>query len=159
VGISRLRALLEQRATVEDLQFIIPHPFLPPRFRKISQDRNMILLVDADLTIHVRWEGTRLAEHHPLTREAAQHLVREVLRNMKAYRRELEVYSRFLGSWAEQPLGDKRYELPRWPTEPPKAWQEEAEDTVTEVTAIVPLELEELTALGGESPFPSDLDR
>lgn len=158
MGISRLRALLERRAGFEDLQFVIPHPLLPPRFRKVSRSRNMVLLIDTDLTLHVRWEGEQMCEHCPLTKGAARQLVREVLQNMKAYRRELAVYARFIEDCAEQPSDDHRYELPRLPRELPTAPQEETkgpeEDPEVEVVATVLLEPSGDVALGGENPLP-----
>jgi hypothetical protein len=115
----------------------------------------MVLLLDIDMTAHVRWESEQLAEHHPLTPGEVRRLIREVLRNMKIYRRELEVLGRFTEQKAERPFKEKRYEAPRWPRELPAAPQEEIqEEEVTEITATVVSEPSKTLALGGESPLP-----
>ncbi len=152
--ISQLRALLEREAGQENLQFVIPHPLLPPRFREISEDRNMILLVDLDMTVHVRWEGERMVEHHPLSTGAVRRLMREVRRNISDYRRDLEIYARFIDSECEAPFDDERYEAYRLPEPAPVAEQEGTKVPVTEITAELFLELEKARAGGGESPFP-----
>ena len=72
----------------------------------------MLLLFDRDMTLHIRWEGSRLHEHSPLTPRAAMRLLREVARNMTKYRRELHVFSRFIDEIGEAPFEDPRYELP-----------------------------------------------
>ncbi len=105
---SQLRKLLDKEAGWEEFRMIIPHPFLPPRFQKSAKNRNMILLLDRDMTLHIRWEGARLHEHHPLTPQAARRLIEEVLGYMTKYRRELKVFSRFIGEWGEQPFDDPR---------------------------------------------------
>ena len=159
MGISRLRALLEDMALEEDIQFTIPHPFLPPRFREICENQNMLLLVDQDLTIHVRWEGARMAEHYPLTKGATRRLIREVLRKMKEYRRDVEVYARFIEHHAEEPLDDERYEAIRGTKDPPLAEKEDEDDTkdeVVEIAATVALgtPAEMPASMGGSSPLP-----
>ena len=158
MGISRLRALLEKKALEEDIQFIIPHPLLPPRFREICGDCNMILLLDRDLTIHVRWEGERLSEHHPLTKGATRRLIGEVLRKAKEYRRELEVFGRFVDELAEEPFDDDRYEIIRLPKDPPRAEREasnDTEDSVIEIPAVIPLGPSRRSlCVGGSTPLP-----
>ncbi len=156
MGISRLRVLLEEKATEEDIQFIIPHPLLPPRFREICEDRNMVLLLDTDMTIHVRWEGERMSEHHPLTRGATRRLVREVLRKATAYRRELEVYARFVDRWAEEPFDDDRYEGVRFPKPPPPAVNGAVEEEESvEISAVMDVAPRKAPlSVGGTSPMP-----
>jgi len=159
VGKSRLREILERKAIEEDLQFLIPHPFLPPRFRRISENRNMILLIDQELTAHVRWEGARLAEHHPLTVGATRQLIREVMRNMTRYRRELGIYGRFIEEYTEEPFDDERYESFRLVKELPTAVLDKTKETAKE-TDVVELKASLLagtsacSSMGGESPFP-----
>lgn len=70
----------------------------------------MVLVLDRDLCLHVRWEGARRHEHHPLTPKAAVRLVKEVLQNMTKYRREIDVFSRFIEEFGEQPFEDPRLE-------------------------------------------------
>jgi len=150
---SPLRKLLEEEAGWEEFQMIIPHPFLPPRFQNLSENRNMILLLDRDMTLHVRWEGSRIHEHHPLTPGAVNRLVKEVLRKMSKYRGELEVFNRFIQRNAEQPFDDPRALDPiRFKVRklPPAGKIEEKEDTAIEVTARIQLPSPEL---GGESPM------
>ncbi len=119
----------------------------------------MLLLVDQDLTIHIRWEGARLAEHHPLTVGATRQLIREVMRNMARYRRELGVYGRFIETYAEEPFDDQRYESFRLPKKPPKAVLDRSGESIAEGTAVK-LEANLLfgtsaySEMGGESPFP-----
>ena len=134
---------------------IIPHPFLPPRYQKLSQERNMILLLDRDMTLHIRWEGSKLHEHLPLTPRAARGLIRECLGRMTKYRRDLQVFSKFIEENAEQPFDDpraldpirfKERELP-----PAQPLEEETEDTATELVAEIQLSNPEI---GGESPMP-----
>lgn len=156
---SQLRETLERKAIEEDLQFLIPYPFLPPRFRNISENRSMILLIDQELTIHVRWEGARLAEHHPLTVGATRQLIREVMRNMARYRRELRVYSRFIEGYAEEPFEDQRYEAFRLIKKLPTAVRDETKKTDMEADTIE-LKAKLLAGtsacsnMGGESPLP-----
>ena len=114
--ISPLRERLEEDAGWEAFQMIIPHPFLPPRFRELARERNMILLLDQDMTLHIRWEGARMHEHHPLTPGAVRRLIKEVLRYMTQYRRELKVLARFIDGFAEMPFEDDRPLDPiQWP--------------------------------------------
>ncbi len=115
----------------------------------------MILFLDQDMTLHVRWEGARIHEHHPLTPGAVNRLVKEVLRNMSKYRKDLEVFNRFIQQNAEQPFEDDRpldpfhykgRELP-----PAEKIAEKEEDHTIEVTANIQLPAE----LGGENPIGS----
>jgi len=157
VSRSPLRELLEKEAGWEEFQMVVPHPFLPPRFRKLAEGRNMIILLDRDMTLHVRWEGARVHEHHPLTPRATQGLIREILRYMTKYRRELQVFSGFVGSCAEQPFDDPRALDPvRFKDKPlpaaPKEKEKKAEENLPiEITATVSLPMYEM---GGESPMP-----
>ncbi len=153
MGVSQLRTLLNKKALEEDVLFTIPHPFLPPRFREICENRNMLLLLDRDMTIHVRWEGERMSEHHPLTKGGARRLIREVLRKARDYRRELEVYARFLESKAGEPFDDDRYECGRLFKPAPPAEIETPE--VKEISAVVKLGPRQIGfCVGGSSPMP-----
>jgi len=135
---------------------ILPHPLLPPRFQDLSEDRNMILSLDQDLTLHVRWEGARIHEHHPLTPGAVNRLVKEVLRNMSKYRKDLEIFNRFVRQTAEQPFEDDRpldpYHFKERELPPAEKIAEEEEDHTIEITADVRLPDE----LGGEGPMGSE---
>jgi len=92
----------------DEVSFTIPHVFLPPRFKEISKDRNMILFMDMDTVMHVRWEGARQDEHHPLNPGACRRLFKECIRNMKKYRKDLDTYSRFVDREAEVPFWNPR---------------------------------------------------
>ncbi len=113
----------------------------------------MVLLLDQDLTLHVRWEGARLHQHHPLTPRAARRLMQEVVGNMSKYRRELQIFSRFIEQRAEQPFGGLRVLDPaqRENQLPPAFKDEEQESRPAEVAAQVDISRSEL---GGESPMP-----
>lgn len=160
---SPLRALLEEEAGWEEFQMNIPHPFLPPRYQELSNNRNMILVLDRDMTLHVRWEGSRLHEHHPLTPRATRHLIREVLARMTKYRREIQVFSRFIEQSAELPFDDpraldpiriKEREFP--PAEPIVEEDDEAVEVSAEVEIREQLEGQQLAEQGGESPMGGD---
>jgi hypothetical protein len=159
---NRLREMLDEDAGWQDFQMVIPAPFLPPRFQELSNGRNMILLLDRDLTLHVRWVGARMHEHRPLTPGGARRLVREVLNRMTKYRRDLQVFARFVDQEAEQPFDDPRFPDPIRISDkrelPPASKIEE--DGAVEISASVSeireqLEAEHLVEAGGESPMPT----
>lgn len=164
---SPLRQLLDDEAGWEEFEMIIPHPFLPPRFREMSENRNMILLLDRDMTLHIRWEGSRMHEHHPLTPRSARRLVREVLKRMTTYRADLQVFSRFFEQNAEQPFDDPRAPDPLRFKEremPPASKIEDPEEheVVAEVEIEEQLEAERMIELermdiGGESPMGGEI--
>ena len=151
--LSRLRKLLNEDAGVGDFEFIIPHPFLPPRYRKLKENQNLILLMDQNMTLHVRWEGSRHHEHHPLTPRAAQRLIHECLVYMKKYRREIQIFSRFVGEMGEQPFDDPRPLDPARSHEPREASapKEQNRKIFSEVEMSVEIDRYEL---GGEPPLP-----
>ena len=115
----------------------------------------MILFLDQDLTLHVRWEGARIHEHHPLTPGAVNRLVKEVLRRMSQYRKDLEIFNRFVRQNAERPFEDDRPLDPYHFKErelPPAGKIVEEEDRTIEITADIHLPAE----LGGEGPMGSE---
>ena len=155
-----LRKLLDKEAGWEEFHLIIPHPFLPPRFQNQSDQRNMILLLDRDMTLHVRWEGSRLYEHQPLTPRATYRLIQEVLKNMTTYRRGLRVFSKFVEGWGEQPFEDERTLDPiraqeRKAPDAPRIEQEE--DKPIELIATLETLLDATSEAGGESPMPMEV--
>lgn len=166
---SELRKLLNEEAAFQEFSFIIPHPFLPPRYQKLSRERNMVLFLDQNLTVHVRWEGARMHEHLSLTSKATSRLIKEVLRNMTVYRREINVFSRFIEDFAEQPFENPRYDASTTRKETPAA-AKGAKDKAIEVTASIhipfvseptltqlEMELSFREQTGGESPM-GDID-
>ena len=93
-------------------------------------------------------------EHCPLTPKATARLVKEVLGRMSKYRRELQVFSRFIDRWGALPFDDIRaldpFRLEE--RELPPASQEEEEEDPAEIVAEVHLSA---TEMGGESPMPT----
>ena len=157
----KLRQLLEEKCGEEDFQFIIPHPLLPPRFRDLSENRNMILVLDMDLTLHVRWEGALSDEHLPLTPGELKRLLSEVNRKITTYRRDLSTFGKFAVENSEQPFEDPRNDPVYSPREPQPATKELEEDkseiiaVINESNELVSGTMEEvMKELGGESPLP-----
>lgn len=167
---SQLRQLLEDKTGEEQLEFRVPNIFLPPRFRELSEGRDLLLMMDDDLTIHIRWHGQDFHEHHPLTPGASRRLVGEIMRYMTKYRKHLKVFGKFIYEYAEQPWNEKRYhdgfrqekeatqrakeDRPEEEEEPETPGQEEEQG----VTAVVD-GMDELIELAsqGDSPYP-DVD-
>ncbi|MBD3260535.1 MAG: hypothetical protein GF334_02485 [Candidatus Altiarchaeales archaeon] len=147
---SRLRQELENRAGFEECEFVVPHVLLPPRFRKQAAGRNMILHMDLDYVVHVRWEGERLLPHCELTPGEIRRLLKDVNRKMTQYRQDLGVLGRFFDSHAEPPFWDPR-ENYRQPEESEKQ-AVSSEERGKEITAS--LSREE----GGESQVMLDFD-
>jgi len=108
VPASQLRRLLDEEKGWEEFRMVIPHPFLPPRFSNLAEGRNMLLVLDIDLALHVRWEGARLCEEHPLTPGETNRLLGEVLRNMTKYRRDLKAFQLFSAQNAVEPFESER---------------------------------------------------
>lgn len=101
MGRSRLRKRLEYRAGEEKLDFVIPHALLPPRFRDGGE--NLILQLDLDFKLRVFAQNNHLVEPRYLTKAEARRLIEDVLRNLNNYRKDLEIFSRFIQAVAEQP--------------------------------------------------------
>jgi len=152
-----LKRKLERSATVDTVKFIVPYIFLPPRFKDISKNRNMILFVDLDLVTHVQWEGSLLDGDLPLKTKAVKRLVKECFRNMKKYQIDLKTFSKFVGEWGENPFWGRRTENLGTDHKPKSAEKRDE----TEVPAVVGGKLETvqisdfLEGMGGESPMPS----
>ena len=152
----RLKAMLERVSGEEEVEFTIPHPFLPPRYREMSNRTNMILVLDRDMTLHVKWEGARLSEWNSITPGECRRIVASVLHYLSSYREELRAFSRFVDAHAEMPFDDPRFEPGTSPQERaqerPAPVQRESKDRA----AGVPVGTSALSmALGGESPCPS----
>ena len=109
---SKLREFLESVAGEQELEFIIPHPLLPPRYHRLSEQRNMVVFLGLDFTIHIRWEGARRNEWHSITPKAFARLMREVMKRMTQYRRDLGVFARFVEAVGEHPDSDPRLDSP-----------------------------------------------
>jgi len=50
-----------------------------------------------------------MREHWPLTKGETRKLFREIEKYLSVYRTELGIYERFIETYAEQPIGEKRY--------------------------------------------------
>lgn len=155
-----LKKKLDQALGFDEVSFIIPHVFLPPRFREISKNRNMILFMDMDTVMHVRWEGARQDEYHPLTPGACRRLFKECISNMKKYRKDLDDFSRFVDKDAEVPFWDPRKSsLNKDREEKPAPSSGEEKEIVAVVGPNGKLARGKISdfleeEMGGESPMP-----
>ncbi|KKN44421.1 hypothetical protein LCGC14_0693360 [marine sediment metagenome] len=158
-----LKKQLNRALGFDEISFIIPHVFLPPRFKKVSRNRNMIMFMDMDTVLHVKWEGSRQDEHHPLTPGACRRLFKECISNMKRYRKDLDAFSRFVDNEAEVPFWDPRRDSLNKDQEEKPAPSVEEEEQEEKIVAVVGPNgklvqgkisdfLEE--EMGGESPIP-----
>lgn len=149
---SKFRKLLDRMAGEREIEFLIPHPFLPPRLQEVAERRNMILLFDRDFTLHVRWEGARRGEWHSITPGEARQIIASARRLLTRYRTELLAFEGFIRATAEQPFDHPRFDPPsdlkKLPK--PKIREEGTSDSVTVITA----EISAAANQGGESPFP-----
>lgn len=105
----QLRQLLKKKMGWEQLEFRVPPLFLPPRFRDLSKGRDLLLMMDDDFTIHIRWHNEDFHTHHPLTPGATRRLVSEIMKYTKQYREHLQVFGKFIDEHAEQPWEEERY--------------------------------------------------
>lgn len=172
---NQLRQLLRKKAGWEQLEFRIPNTFLPPRFRDLSEGRDLLLMLDDDYTVHIRWHNEDFHKHHPLTPGAARRLVGETMKRMKQYKEHLGIFGKFIEEYAEQPLDEERYHdgfsqekeatqraKKDGPEEEKKREAQGQEEELEEVTAVVDGDydivdsFEELDRLRsqGDSPYP-----
>jgi len=151
----RLKSLLNKLKGEEEIEFIIPHTFLPPRYREMAERHNMILVFDRDMTLHVRWEGVRLLEWNSISSGEARRIVSSVLRHLAHYEREVRVFSRFLDANAELPFEDPRFDASVKTEEEteakPAPVKREVSGTVTAIPFTAPTKF---MFAGGESPLP-----
>jgi hypothetical protein len=94
---------------MEQLEFRVPPVFLPPRFRDLSEGRDLLLTLDDDLTVHIRWHNEDFHTHHPLTIGATRRLVGEIMNYIKQYKEHLRVFGTFINKYGEQPFDEERY--------------------------------------------------
>lgn len=154
-----LRAKLERDAGWSDVLFTIPAVFLPPRFRRIATGRDMILCLNEDMEILVKWSGTQPEPHQPLTPKGFGRLIREVRRNISKYRRDLDVFSRFVSAKAEEPFWDPRRDsLHADREEQPAELSQESQEEVVAVLIgdeLVRGKVSELIQMGEQEDFLS----
>lgn len=161
--VKNLKKRLDGALGEGEISFIIPHVFLPPRFKNVSNNRNMILFMDEDTVMHIRWEGALQDEYNPLNPGACRRVFKECIRNMKKYRKDLDTFSRFVDKEAEVPFWDPRTDsLTKDQPEKPAPASKEGSGQ-EEISAILGPEdkliqgkvadsLEE--EMGGENPIP-----
>lgn len=120
----------------------------------------MILFLDVDQVMHVRWEGALQDSHHPLTPGACRRLFKDCIRNMRKYRRDLDAFSRFVDKTAEEPFWDPRsssFSKAR-PEKTAEAIKEtEPEQIIASIDNtgnLVEGTVSDFLELGGESPMP-----
>jgi len=145
-----LREFLEVAAGAADIDFIIPHPFLPPRYQKQSLCRNLILGMDREFRAMIRWEGELVGRDTYLSPAECSRLIHDVLERMKKYRQELRSLKSFLGKvLCEEPEGNSEEDVAE-----PKAAEELPEDSYH--TDFVQVTADGMIVGGGESPYPLD---
>ena len=166
---NQLRQILKKKAGWEQLEFRIPNIFLPPRFRDLSEGRDLLLMLDGDFTIHIRWHNEDFHTHHPLTPGASRRLVGEIMQRMKQYKEHLKVFGAFIDEYAERPYDEERYHdgfcqekeaTQRAKKDRPEEEEEhEAEGQEEELEEVVALVhgIDELVQLAehGDSPYPN----
>ncbi len=150
-----LKTRLRDLSGEEEIEWIIPHPFLPPRYRKLCQNRNMVLLIDRDFTAHIRWEGARRGEWRSPTPGEVRTLIRQVKKNMRKYRTELDVFLRFVTDVVDIPFNDPAENEPssrRKPKQAERIDDSEEASSIESIVATIPIE--KVAGMGGESPMP-----
>lgn len=145
---NKLLDLLVEKMGQEDVEFVIPHPFLPPRYSKICGNRNMIVTLDTENTIQLRWENARLITWMSPTPGEFRTIVSYAMKKMQKYRRDLETFGNFVDRVAEDPFLDPIF----YDGEVPKAGVAEKKETAS--SASIPQVRFPFTG-GGESPFPT----
>lgn len=101
-----LKGLLKSLAGDADIEFVIPHPLLPPRYQQISRGHNMILYLDRNFLIQIRWQSARSGKRVILSAGEVRRLVKYVSQAAMRYRADLKTFSRFLDRVAEKPPTD-----------------------------------------------------
>lgn len=145
---SKLLDLLMEKMGQEEVEFVIPHPLLPPRYRKICENRNMIASLDIENTIQLRWENARLIAWMSPTPGEFRTIVRYALKKLQKYRADLQTFGNFVDRVAEEPFQDPLFD-DGGPAAPRIAKKEEVS-----TSASVPMVHFPITG-GGESPFPT----
>lgn len=113
-----LRNFLEERVGDTELEFIVPHALLPPRYRKLSPGNNLIICLDRNFLIQMRWQNVRSGRRAILSAGEVRRLTSYVVRALRKYRTDLTSFSRFLDRVAEKPPteSDEYHPLPRYAT-------------------------------------------
>lgn len=101
-----LKKYLKEFAGEKEIEWIIPHPFLPPRYQKRCENRNMILLIDLDFIAHIKWEGARIEDWCSPTPGELRTLLRQVQVKVKKYQKQMVVFSKFVDGAVDEPFGN-----------------------------------------------------
>jgi len=151
----KLKNLLDSLAGEKEIEWIIPHPFLPPRYKKICENRNMVLLLSRNLTVRIRWEGARLGEWISPSPVEIRRLIREVKRKMTDYRKQLDIYSNFITEWVDTTSSNPVEDDPSSHRKPREAviLDDCSEEVVAEIKNIKTTKTD-TGNMGGESPLP-----
>lgn len=146
---NKILDLLMEKLGQEELQFIIPHPFLPPRYRKECAGRNMIAILDLDQTIHLRWENARLSPWMSPTPGEFRRIISYSLEKLQKYKRDLQTFGNFVDQVAEEPFQDPIFDEGDASAKPKTAEKKGS----TSKGSIPKLGFPFMG--GGESPFPT----
>ena len=146
--------MLERLAGEEEIFFVIPYTFLPPRYLKESRSRNLLICVDLDMVISTRWEGAKMNNGNFITPRAAYRLIMDALARMRKYSRDSFGMAAFLtehGCVSDVPteVDDPSSRRPDEP--PPLKGEINKESAMAGITATV-----NGRSLGGESPMPAE---
>jgi len=150
VSRNKLLDLLVERMGREAVEFIIPHPLLPPRYRRECKDRNLIVTFDIENTIQLRWENARLTSWMSPTPGEFRVVVAYALKKMEQYRRDLRTFGNFVDRVAEQPFQDPIFDDADTMVEPKLA-----EKKGSASKGSIPGVRFPFMGGGGESPLPA----
>jgi hypothetical protein len=103
---NKLLDLLVEKMGQEEVEFVIPHPLLPPRYRKFCENQNMIVTLDIENTIQLRWENARLSTWMSPTPGEFRTIISYALKKLQKYRRDLQTFGNFVDHVAEAPFQD-----------------------------------------------------
>jgi hypothetical protein len=146
---NKLLNLLVAKMGEEEMEFIIPYLLLPPRYRKLCQNRNLIVTLGIENTIQLRWENVRLTTWMSPTPGEFRTIVSYALRKLQEYRRDLQTFGNFVDRVAEPPFQDPIFDDGEASTAR-VAGKKEAVSTEAATIGLFPF-----IGGGGESPNPT----
>jgi hypothetical protein len=86
---------------------LIPATLLPPRYQKLGQGHDMLIIMDDLQRLRIRWSGQRLEEYHPLTPRQVEKLIATVIERIARYQVDLQTFSQFVADVGERPPEDE----------------------------------------------------
>lgn len=134
-----LYRLLEDKAGGEEFQWRIPNSFLPPRFKKLADGKDMLLVLERNYSLNLRIDGEKIQATIVLTPGKARQLLKEITNYCSEYGKQARSLSSFVKNYGEY-SDDYVEEKKEIPKECPKI---EKEETVSSNSDY-----------GGENPFP-----